>query len=104
MAGMGEVASVIAVLQLSSKVVDHVGKAKDVSKDRTRLRAEIRDCKHLLQDPEDADDPEDGDSWLETIKTLARPDGPLTRLQSTLAQLEARLRNVNSLRGSWKWP
>jgi hypothetical protein len=71
MAGLGEVASVTAVLQLTSKVVEYVGKVKDASKDRTRLRAEIRECKHLLQDlMEDAADSEDDDSWVETIKPL----------------------------------
>jgi hypothetical protein len=63
MAELGEVASVTAVLQLTSKVIEYVGKVKDASKDRTRLRTEIRECKHLLQDlMEDADDSEDDDS------------------------------------------
>jgi hypothetical protein len=49
MAGLGEVASIIAVLQLSSKVIDYVGKAKDASEDRKRLRSEVRACQVILQ-------------------------------------------------------
>jgi hypothetical protein len=105
MAGLGEVASVIAVLQLSGKVVDYVGKVKDASEDRKRLRDEIRACKRILQEiKDDADDSQESDGWVDTIKTLERPDGPLPRLQSALIQVETRLRKGDTFRGSLKWP
>jgi hypothetical protein len=105
MAGLGEVASVIAVLQLSSKVVEYVGKVKDASEDRKRLRNEIQACKRFLQEiKDDADDSQGGDGWADTIKTLERPDGPLPRLQSALIQVETRLRKGDTFRGSLKWP
>jgi hypothetical protein len=103
MAGLGEVASVIAVLQLSSKVVEYVGKVKYASEDRKRLRNEIRACKRILQEiKDDADDSQGGDGWADTIKTLERPDGPLPRLQSALIQVETRLRKGDTFRGSLK--
>ncbi|KAF1828738.1 hypothetical protein BDW02DRAFT_206603 [Decorospora gaudefroyi] len=105
MAGLGEVASVIAVLQLSGKVVDYVGKVRDASEDRKRLRDEIRACKRILQEiKDDSDDFEEGDAWADTLKTLERLDGPLPRLQSTLAQVETRLRKESTLKSSLRWP
>ena len=57
MSGLGELASVIAVLQLSGKIVDYVGKVKDASEDRKRLRGEVRACKRILQElKDDAED------------------------------------------------
>ena len=88
MAGLGEVASVIAVLQLSSKVFDYIGKVKDASEDRKRLRQEVRACRDILRTlKEDFEDAENGDTWIDTIQTLERPDGPLPHLQAALAQV-----------------
>jgi hypothetical protein len=73
---------------LTSKVVDYVGKVKDVSEDCKRLRSEVIACRRILQEiKDDADDYEESDAWVETIKTLEQPDGPLSRLQSALIQV-----------------
>ncbi|KAI4638130.1 hypothetical protein J4E93_010439 [Alternaria ventricosa] len=105
MSGLGELASVIAVLQLSGKIVDYVGKVKDASEDRKRLRGEIRACKRILQElKDDAEDIDEGESLVDTINVLERLDGPLPRLQTILQQVEIRLRHDNTLRGSLKWP
>ncbi|KAI0592690.1 ankyrin repeat domain-containing protein [Pyrenophora tritici-repentis] len=108
MAGLGEAASVIAVLQLSGKVFNYIGTAKDSSEDRKRLREEVRACRDILrmlnEDYEDAKDTEDSDIWAATIHTLQSSNGPLSRLQSALIQVERRLSSKNTFKTTLKWP
>ncbi|KAI9772157.1 MAG: hypothetical protein M1839_002528, partial [Geoglossum umbratile] len=74
-------ASIIAILQLSSKVIKYVNGAAGAATERKRLRDEVRSCESILQRLKDeADDADEGKLWLETIKALEAPDAPLYRL------------------------
>lgn len=101
-------ASIIAVLQLSAKVVQFTGAAAGAAKERKRLREEVRACEYILQQLKDeSDDSEEGKAWSETIKALEAPGAPLSRLWVALSAVTARLRPKEGLRKvstTLKWP
>ncbi|KAL6406387.1 Ankyrin repeat domain-containing protein 50 [Ilyonectria robusta] len=68
---LGATASVIAVIQLSSRLVEYINGVSGATKDRKRLRESVRSCEQVLQRLKDeADDSEEGKAWSETIKAL----------------------------------
>ena len=102
-------ASVIAVLQLSSEVANYIRTAAGATEDRNRLRDEIRACEYVLQQLDDRfSDVDEKGAWTEIMQTLQSQDGPLGRLQATLAILKQKLKPpVGLIRGavaSLKWP
>ena len=105
---LGATASVIAVLQLLSKVVEYINSASGAPKERRRLREELRVCENVLQQLKDeADDSEEGKLWSETIKALEAPGAPLGRLEIALSEIEARLKPKEGMRkalSSVEWP
>lgn len=101
-------ASIIAIIQLSSVVVEYINGARGATKERKRLRDGVRACEFLLQQLKDnADDTEEGKAWYETIKALEGNDAPLGRLWVALnvvkAKLEPRTGPEKTLT-SLKWP
>lgn len=101
-------ASIIAIIQLSSAVVEYINGARGATKERKRLRDEVRACEFILQHlKDDADDTEEGKAWSETIKTLEGTDAPLGRLWVALSVLKAKLEPQTGLEKaltSLKWP
>ncbi|CAH0054982.1 unnamed protein product [Clonostachys solani] len=102
-------ASVIAVLQLTSKIVQYLNSASGAAKERKTLRDELRACERVLEQLKDRCDEEGGDTeWNNTIKVLEGPDGPLGRLWVMLRQMEGRLRRrdgpAERLIAAVKWP
>ncbi|KPM36223.1 hypothetical protein AK830_g10354 [Neonectria ditissima] len=101
-------ASIIAVLQLSASVVGYINTAVGATKDRKRLREEVRACEYiLLQLKEEADDSREGATWLQTIETLEAPDGPLRRLWTALKTVKSKLglkKGLQKTLTGLKWP
>ena len=101
-------ASIIAVIQLSSKVVKYVSTAGGATKDRKRLGDEVRGCEFILQQlKDDTDNTDEGKKWSEAIKTLEASDGPLGRLWDALSVIRVKLEPKKGLRKVWstlKWP
>jgi hypothetical protein len=98
-------ASVIAILQLSAKVVQYITTAIGATKDRKRLRDEVRACSNILQQLKDeADDSEEGKAWSETIKLLEGPNAPLHRLHMALDVIRIKLLSKDGIMKSLKWP
>lgn len=101
-------ASVISVLELSAKVVKYINSAAGATKERKRLREELRGCGNILQELKDeADDSDEGKAWLETIKALESAEGPLGRLWVILGKVEAKLQPREGLGRAFtalKWP
>jgi hypothetical protein len=96
-------ASIIAIIQLSSEVVKYVSAVAGATKERKRLREEVRACEYILQQLKDEfDDSEEGKAWSKTIATLEDPGEPLDRLRAVLSVVKAKLqpKAVASL----KWP
>ncbi|RYP53496.1 hypothetical protein DL768_001533 [Monosporascus sp. mg162] len=101
-------ASVIAVLQLSSEVVKYVNSAAGATKERARLRKEVRACEDILQQLKDeADDSDEGKVWSETIKALEAPGAPLGRLRVALDIVKVKLMPKEGLKNAvakLRWP
>jgi len=84
-AGLGEAASVTAILQLAASVVKYINTAAGATKDRAQLREEVRSCEYILQQLNDrASDSEESRAWAETVKALEGPGALLGRLQTAL--------------------
>ncbi|CAI4213229.1 unnamed protein product [Parascedosporium putredinis] len=105
---LGAAASIIAVLQLSEKVVQYIKSAKGAKQQRTAFRDELRACEAILRELKDeADDSEEGQAWTATIETLEGPEAPLGRLYAALSGVEARLQPRDGVRGvlsNLQWP
>jgi len=91
-------ASIVAVLQLTSTVVQYVGDVKDSSQDRLKIRDEISSASFLLyslkdriRDAESLQPDENRRRWLSSISPLGAPNGPLARFKSDLQDLASRL-------------
>ncbi|KAJ9131303.1 Ankyrin repeat domain-containing protein 50 [Pleurostoma richardsiae] len=101
-------ASVIAVLELSSKVVKYIKSTAGATKERKSLRDELRACEHILQQLKDeADDSDEGAAWLETIKALESPGAPLGRLWVALCRVKVKLLpqdGTKKILADLKWP
>ena len=101
-------ASIIAIIQISSDIVSYVNGATGATKERKRLRDEVRACEFILQRLNDeASDAEEGKTWSETIKALEGPDAPLARLRDALSIVRAKLEPKKGLKNAFstlKWP
>ncbi|KAM0817920.1 putative NACHT domain-containing protein [Seiridium cardinale] len=87
-------ASIIAVIQLSTEVVQYISTAKGAFKERRRLRHEIQACGDALQQIRDEyDESEEGVAWSEKIKALEARDAPLNRLHAILSTLKSKLQS-----------
>ncbi|RYP86588.1 hypothetical protein DL770_004887 [Monosporascus sp. CRB-9-2] len=105
---LGATASIIAIIQLSSKVFAYISNATGAAKERNRLRSKLLACDAFIQELRDqSDGSEEGQAWSETIKALDGPDGPLGRLKTTLDAMETRLQPKKGVRRAvsvLKWP
>jgi len=101
-------ASTIAIIQISSDIVSYINGATGATKERRRLRDEVRSCEFILQRLSDEiDDAEEGNTWLATIKALEGPDAPLSRLRDALTAIKAKLEPKRGLKNAFstlKWP
>jgi hypothetical protein len=101
-------ASIIAIIQISSDIVSYVNGATGATKERKRLRDEVRACEFILQRLNDeVSDAEEGNTWSETIKALEGPDAPLGRLRDALNIVKAKLEPKKGLKNAFstlKWP
>lgn len=71
--GLGLAASVIAVIQLSAKVIGYISNARGASTERIRLREHITACDSILQQLQDIQDESNGNkdeerAWKANIK------------------------------------
>jgi hypothetical protein len=101
-------ASIIAIIQLSSTVVEYINGARGATKERKGLRDGVRACEFVLQQlKDDADDTEEGKAWSETVRALEGTDAPLGRLWVALNVIKAKLEpkiGLEKVLTSLKWP
>lgn len=92
MEALGAAASIIAVLEVSGKVLSHIRSAKGATKERKRLRDEVQACDDILQQLQDDADESDKDAACsEKITALEKPGAPLDRLHVTLTMIKEKL-------------
>jgi hypothetical protein len=99
---METAASVIAVLQLSEKVIKYIRDVSGATEERKRLREQVRACSNILLMLRDGiEDLDEGESWAETFGLLACP---LARLQQALELAATRLQSKSNTKEKLKWP
>ena len=92
-------ASLAAILQLSTSVTQYLKQVKGGSRERIKLREEIRNVAFMLQILNDrAEDIEESGEVLTSIKTLALQNGPLDHLKDALELLARKLAPQGRLR------
>jgi hypothetical protein len=92
---METAASVIAIVQLSEKVIKYVNSVKGAKDDRGRLRDQVRACSMILLQLQDAaEDADDGEAWTNTVSALSVP---LSRLHRALEMAAVRLNRETTL-------
>lgn len=82
-------ASIIAILQLSNKVIGYLNDVKDAPKERARCAIEVSNLHSLLTNSRFR--LEEGDAktpWFITIRSLAIENGPLDQFKEALERLQ----------------
>jgi len=99
---METAASIIAVVQVSEKVIRYIRDVSGATEDRKRLREQVRACSNILSTLRDGiEDSEEGQEWGETIELLA---SPLMRLQTVLELAAVEFQAKASVKEKLKWP
>ena len=101
-------ASIVTLLQLSSKIIGYLSDVKGAPKEHQKLRLEVCSVLPMLSILQDqADQAQQGDSWSTTLRTLTGPQGPLEQFRDSLKRLESKLAPVKGLKKARKalvWP
>jgi hypothetical protein len=101
-------AGIIAVLQLTSTVVQYLNGVKDASEERLRIRDEITSASFLLYMLRDrAEQASLGEAWLSTVISLSVPKGPLEQFKRALERLATRLaptKKLEKIERALRWP
>ena len=85
-------ASITALLQLTSTVIQYVNGVRGAAQDRGRIVSELAGVNSILlilQDEADRD--EQDDQWSSTFESLNRPEGPLEQFRKALERLSSKL-------------
>lgn len=105
---VGITASIVTLMQLSTAVIEYLVCAKDASKERTRLLLELSSTIGILHMIKNLTArAEAGEAYLDTVKWLEVPDGPLDQFKSALERLAKRLKSAVGLRAVKRalvWP
>ena len=101
-------ASIVALLQLSSTVINYLSDVKGGPKDLQSIRLEISSILSLLITLQDqADQATAGDACSPTLRSLNVPNGPFQQFHSVLERLASRLAPVEGWKKvgkAFKWP
>ena len=81
-------ASIIAILQLTSKVIEYLGDVQDALKDRARLAVEALNLYSLLITLRyRLEEGRSNEAWYTAVRSLGVQNGPLDQYKDTLEQL-----------------
>ena len=85
-------ASITALLQLTSTVIQYVNGVRGAAEDRGRILSELAGVNSILLILQDeADRAEQDDQWSSTFESLNRPGGPLEQFRMALERLSSKL-------------
>ena len=85
-------ASITALLQLTSEIIQYLNAVKGAPEDRRTILSELASVSgvlYILQ--EQADQAKKGDQWSSTLKSLDLPEGPLHQFRRALERLSSKL-------------
>lgn len=92
-------ASIIAILQLTSPVIEYLNDVQDAPKDRARLAVEVSNLYSLLitlrYRLEEARSNED---WYTVVRSLGAQNGPIDQYKNMLEQLHRKVMSGNGIR------
>lgn len=101
-------ASIVAVLQLTGKVIQYLNCVKGAPKDRQRLLSELCNVNcilYILQNQ--ADQAENGEQWSLTLHALSSPGGLLSQFEASVESLTFKLSPVEGwakVGKALRWP
>lgn len=92
-------ASIIAILQLSSKVLGYLNDVKDASKDRAKCAIEAANLNGLLTALRfRLEEGSSGTPWYTALQALAIENGPLDQFKQALEQLQRKMTGGSKMR------
>lgn len=102
-------ASITALLQLTSTVIQYVDGVKGAAEDRRKIFSELASVNVILLNLQGhADKAKQGDQWSSTLQSLNVPEGPLDQFQRALEHLSSKLappaRGLKKLGKAIIWP
>ena len=85
-------ASITALLELTSSVIQYLNRVRGASEDRGKILSELASVNSILFILLDhADQAKHGDQWASTLQSLNLSKGPLEQFRDTLERLSAKL-------------
>ncbi len=85
-------ASITALLQLTSTVLQYMNEVKGAPEDRRRILSELASVNGILFILQDqADQAKQGDLWASTLQSLSVPEGPLDQFRRAIERLSSKL-------------
>lgn len=101
-------ASIVALLQLTSTVIRYLSDVRNGPKELQRIRLEVSSVQNILLMLQDqADEAEQGDSFLSTLGSFNVRNGLFEQFRATLERLVSKLAPVKGRRQigiTFKWP
>lgn len=92
-------ASIIAILQLTSKVIEYLNDIKDAPKDRARCAIEASNIYNLLTTLRyRLEEGSSNEPWYTAIKALGVQNGPLNQYRHVLEQLLPKITNSSGIK------
>ncbi|KAI1595475.1 ankyrin repeat domain containing protein [Pyrenophora tritici-repentis] len=96
-------ASIIAILQLSMKVLEYLNHVKDASKDRAQCEIETSNLYSLLVNLKcRLEEGSANQPWYTAVRALAVPNGPLDQFKDALEALQAKMTDGGRLKKAGK--
>jgi len=92
---LGITASIIAVVQISTAVVDYVLAYKDASEDQARLVAQLGATTGILTTLKNFIDAQGEQEWLQTSASLFVQSGPIDQFNATLKVIADKIISSN---------
>ena len=102
-------ASITALLQLTSTVIQYLNGVKGASEDRRKILSELASVSGILFILQDqAEQAKAGDEWSSTLQSLNVADGPLDQFRTALERLSSKLASpatgLKKLGKAFVWP
>ena len=99
--------SIIAILQLSAKVLTYLNNVKDAPKDRAQCAIEVLNlCSLLYKLRDHVEDGDPAQPWYNAVRSLAVKNGPLDQFKQALETLQTKMTDGGRLKkasGSLMW-
>lgn len=104
----GAAASIIQLVETIGKAIQYLSDIKNEKKERTRLSRELGTLYNLLLDLEEKlDDSNEKDPWMDGLRSLALPHGPIDQLNEAMAKILKKIEpksGLSGLKGTFLWP